>query len=80
MGLMGPPGLWLRVLASWAVDEAGQCGGWIVWQILGRPNPTNCVKPYQGKMVDFGGYFRPFGVLMGAPGVTAGGLGLLCLG
>ena len=43
-------------------------------------NPTNCVKPYQGKMVDFGGYFRPFVVLMGVSGFTAGGLGLLCLG
>ena len=31
-------------------------------------------------MVDLGGVFHPFGGLMGAPGVTAGGLGLLWLG
>ena len=28
-------------------------------------------------MVDLGGVFHPFGGLMGAPGVTAGGDGLL---
>ena len=37
----------------------------------------NCVRPYQGKTVDLGGVFRPFGGLMGAPGVTAGGDGPL---
>ena len=31
------------------------------------------------KMVDLGGVFCPFGGLMGAPGVTAGGHGLLGL-
>ena len=29
------------------------------------------------KTVDLGGVFRPFGGLMGAPGVTAGGDGLM---
>ena len=37
----------------------------------------NCMKPCQGKTVDLGGVFRPFWGLMGAPGVTAGGHGLL---
>ena len=31
----------------------------------------------QAKTVDLGGVFRPFGGLKGAPGVTAGGDGLL---
>ena len=37
----------------------------------------NCVRPCLGKTVDLGGVFCPFGGLMGAPGVTAGGDGLL---
>ena len=42
------------------------------------PLDFNCVKPYKGKMVDWGGgVFCPFGGLMGAPGVTSGGYGLL---
>ena len=27
-------------MASWDVDEARGCDGWIVWQILGRYNLT----------------------------------------
>ena len=38
---------------------------------------SNCMKSCWGKMVDLGSVFRPFGDLMGAPGVTAGGVGLL---
>ena len=37
----------------------------------------NCMKPCQGKTVDLGGVFRPFGGLMGTPGVMDGGEGLL---
>ena len=37
----------------------------------------NCVKACKWKMVNLGVVFRPFGGLMGAPGVTAGGDGLL---
>ena len=37
----------------------------------------NCVRPRYGKTVDLGVVFCPFGDLMGAPGVTAGGHGLL---
>ena len=37
----------------------------------------NYVKPCQGKMVNLGGVFCPYGGLMGALGVTAGGIGLL---
>ena len=40
----------------------------------------NCVKPCKGKTVDLEGVFYPFGGLMGAPGVTAGGYGLLGCG
>ena len=40
----------------------------------------NCLKPCLGKMVDFGGVFRPSGGLMGAPGVKAGGDGPLTRG
>ena len=35
-GLMGALGSQLGDMASWDVDEAQGCGGWIVWQILGR--------------------------------------------
>ena len=38
------------------------------------------VKPGMGKTFDLGGVFHPFGGLMGAPGVTAGRLGLLGCG
>ena len=37
----------------------------------------NCVKSCYWKMVDLVGVVYPFGGLMGAPGVTAGGHGLL---
>ena len=40
----------------------------------------NCVKPCEGKTVDLGGVFFPFGVLKGAPEVTRGGYGLLGCG
>ena len=36
-----------------------------------------CVKPCQGKTVDFGGVFRPLGGLIGAPKLKARGDGLL---
>ena len=64
-------------MASWDMDEAQGCGGLIVWQILGCYNLTSRVKPCYGKQVDLGGVFCLFGGLMGAPGVTAGGDGLL---
>ena len=64
-------------MASWDMDDAQGCDGLIVWQILGCYDLTNCVKPCYGKTVDLGGVFRPFGGLMGAPGVTAGGDGIL---
>ena len=35
------------------------------------------MKPFKWKMVNLGGVFRHFGGLMGAPGVKAGGNGLL---
>ena len=38
------------------------------------------VKPVMGKTVDRGGVFHPVGGLMGAPGVMAGGDGLLGCG
>ena len=37
----------------------------------------NSVKPCQGKTVDLGSVFHPFGGLMGAPGLMAGADGLL---
>ena len=36
-----------------------------------------CLKPYQGKSINSGGVLCPLGGLIGAPGVTAGVLGLL---
>ena len=61
-------------MAPWDVDEARGRGGWIVWQILGR---YDCLKPCLGKTVDFGFFFCPFGGLIGASGLMAGGDGLL---
>ena len=40
------------------------------WQLVSK------TKSYE-ETVDLGGVFRPFGGLMGAPEVTAGGHGLL---
>ena len=58
---MGVPGVTAGVLASWDVDEAKSCGGWIVWQILGGYNRTlNCVKPCQEQTVNLGGVFHRF--------------------
>ena len=37
---MEPLGSRLGEMASWDVDEAQGCSGWIVWQILGRYNLT----------------------------------------
>ena len=71
---MGAPGV---TAGPWDVDEAQQCDGWIVWPILGHLDLTNCVKACKGKRANLGGVFRPFGGLMGAPGVMAGGHGLL---
>ena len=79
-GLMGSLGSRLGDMAPWDVDKAQGCGGWIVWQILGRYDLTNCVKPCQGKTIDLGDVSRPFGGLMGTPGVMAGGDGLLGCG
>ena len=51
------------------------------WVKFGPLQPDfYCVKPCKGKMVNLGGVFCPFGGLMGAPGVTAGGHGLLGCG
>ena len=36
----GHLGLRMEEIASWDVDEAQGCGGWIVWQILGRYDLT----------------------------------------
>ena len=62
------------------MDEAQGFGGLNVWQILGCYNLANRVKPYYGKNVDLGDVFCPFGGLMGAPGVMAGGDGHLGCG
>ena len=61
---MGARGAWR---GDWDVDEGQKCGLWIFWQIWGRYNLTNCVKPNRGKTVDLGDVFRPFGGLTGAP-------------
>ena len=45
---------------------------WVGWWLI--PETKGQVVR---KMVDLGGVFRPFGGLMGAPGVMAGGHGLL---
>ena len=37
----------------------------------------NCMKSCQGKIVDLGGVFGPFGKVIGAPWVMAGGDSLL---
>ena len=39
-GLMGAPGVMAGGNGLRDVDEAQGCGGWIVWQILGRYNLT----------------------------------------
>ena len=57
---MGAPRVTAGGLASWDVDKAQSCGGWIVWRILGRYNLTlNCVKPWW-----HGGGTRPPGTWM----------------
>ena len=64
---MGAPGVTAGHFASWDVDEAQQCDGWIVWPILGHLDLTNCPKACKGKRANLGGVFRPFGDLMGGP-------------
>ena len=45
--------------------------------VLTHEQDSNCLKPCMGKTVDLGGVFHPFGGLIGAPGLMAGGDGLL---
>ena len=73
-----PLGSWLGDLTSWDVDEVQQCGGWITW-ITFEPLPPdfNCKKPCLGKTVDLECVFCPFRGLVGAPEVTARGIGRL---
>ena len=54
-------------MASWDVDEAQGCDGWIVLQTFGRYNLTLTADTLLGENDDLGGVFCPFGGLMGAP-------------
>ena len=75
---MGAPGV---TAGGDGLLERG-CGPRMWWMdCWGKFGPLQldsyCVNPCEGKTVDLGGVFCPFGGLMGAPGVTAGGDGPL---